>query len=340
MSLRPIFNFVTDTKDQFKKLPFQQKFFVFLASFIVMIVTYKILNHYETQMLMDGLPSTICYNRPRAGREEFPDKNRKFTEIHDIFNNNQIKSFTSIENELIPIVHSWVEPHYEKKYKNGGEDAIFISSDKLVFGVADGVGGWNDEGVDPSIYSRKVVDGMERAFNEGYRDPVNIMCIAEENGKNILGSSTITVISFDKKEKVMYSGNLGDSGFMVVRRGFLIFASPEIQHEFNFPFQIGAYGDGLDATQIEKIKLIDDDIIVMGSDGLFDNLFKLDIIDLLLDDEYPGNKAEYIALTAEYVSRNAIQLQRDTPYAKRAREAGLEYEGGKPDDISVIVIYV
>lgn len=42
-------------------------------------------------------------------------------------------------------------PHPEKAHR-GGEDAYFNSSHMLV--VADGVGGWNNQGVDPSKYSR------------------------------------------------------------------------------------------------------------------------------------------------------------------------------------------
>ncbi|KAJ2845863.1 Protein phosphatase 2C 7, partial [Coemansia erecta] len=39
---------------------------------------------------------------------------------------------------------------------NGGEDSLFHTRNKqnLTFGVADGVGGWNESGVDPSIFSR------------------------------------------------------------------------------------------------------------------------------------------------------------------------------------------
>jgi len=37
----------------------------------------------------------------------------------------------------------------------GGEDAFFVS-DTLwgAIGVADGVGGWNEDGVDPALFSR------------------------------------------------------------------------------------------------------------------------------------------------------------------------------------------
>lgn len=45
----------------------------------------------------------------------------------------------------------WLQPHYEKKHK-GGEDAASMSQNVLA--VADGVGGWISQGVDPAVYSR------------------------------------------------------------------------------------------------------------------------------------------------------------------------------------------
>ena len=44
-------------------------------------------------------------------------------------------------------------PHHKKIYK-GGEDA-WISTDQIV-AVADGVGGWNNKGVDPGLFSREL----------------------------------------------------------------------------------------------------------------------------------------------------------------------------------------
>ena len=46
-------------------------------------------------------------------------------------------------------------PHPEKAEK-GGEDAGYASLSYLA--VADGVGGWADSGVDPGLYSKKLID--------------------------------------------------------------------------------------------------------------------------------------------------------------------------------------
>ena len=44
-------------------------------------------------------------------------------------------------------------PHPEKAYKNG-EDAYYVRENLLC--VADGVGGWATQGIDPAKFSRKL----------------------------------------------------------------------------------------------------------------------------------------------------------------------------------------
>lgn len=53
-----------------------------------------------------------------------------------------------------------VIPHPSKADK-GGEDAFFTHP--FAIGVSDGVGGWNDAGIDPSLYSRALVAGSLKA---------------------------------------------------------------------------------------------------------------------------------------------------------------------------------
>lgn len=42
----------------------------------------------------------------------------------------------------------------------------------------------------------------------------------------------------DRIQKTLHAANLGDSGFMVVRKGKIILRSEEQQHFFNSPFQL------------------------------------------------------------------------------------------------------
>lgn len=51
-------------------------------------------------------------------------------------------------------------PHPEKAHK-GGEDAVFTEGS--VIGVADGVGGWAAQGVDPGLYSKALMRAAAQA---------------------------------------------------------------------------------------------------------------------------------------------------------------------------------
>jgi serine/threonine protein phosphatase PrpC len=57
-------------------------------------------------------------------------------------------------------------PHPEK-LDTGGEDAYFVSSDNTVLGVADGVGGWRESGIDPGDYSRTLMRNACEFFDTG-----------------------------------------------------------------------------------------------------------------------------------------------------------------------------
>ena len=54
----------------------------------------------------------------------------------------------------------------------------------------------------------------------------------------IPGSCTACLVALDKEEKTLYSANLGDSGFILIRQGEVVHRSAEQQHYFNTPFQL------------------------------------------------------------------------------------------------------
>jgi len=45
-------------------------------------------------------------------------------------------------------------------------------------------------------------------------------------------------VVMDRNKQTLHTANLGDSGFMVVRRGQVVHRSTEQQHFFNTPFQL------------------------------------------------------------------------------------------------------
>ena len=64
-------------------------------------------------------------------------------------------------------------PHPEKAYK-GGEDAS--TTEELMISVADGVGGWASQGVDPAKNSNELMRNVNQSYNQ-HKDwtPKNIL---------------------------------------------------------------------------------------------------------------------------------------------------------------------
>ena len=57
-----------------------------------------------------------------------------------------------------------------------------------------------------------------------------------------------------------------------------MFRSKEQQHSFNFPFQCGTNGDHPSTANDDEHKFEENDLMIVGSDGLYDNLYDEDIM--------------------------------------------------------------
>ena len=174
-------------------------------------------------------------------------------------------------------------PHPKKAHR-GGEDAFFYTNPSIsAIGVADGVGGWESSGVNPKFFADDLMEFTMNAIEENPSiTPVEAL---EKAYKKIrqTGSCTATV-GIKDKQGVFHIANLGDSGFMIIRDGEMVFKTDEQQHGFNFPYQLGMvegrdgkyYTHGDDRpkdAELYSFQLNEGDIIIAGSDGLFDNLW-------------------------------------------------------------------
>ena len=124
-----------------------------------------------------------------------------------------------------------------------------------------------------------------------------------------------------------------------------VFRSKEQTYEFDFPYQCGQNCDLPYDAQDNKHQIEHNDIIVMGTDGVFDNLFDSQISDVCIRPHLkfdgnllnPQNASQCVSSLAEALSYNQSYV---SPYTQGAIDHGLKKEdnlGGKPDDITVIV---
>ncbi|XP_072443606.1 protein phosphatase PTC7 homolog isoform X1 [Chiloscyllium punctatum] len=241
-----------------------------------------------------------------------------------------------------------------------GDDACFIARHRSadVLGVADGVGGWRDYGVDPSQFSGTLMRTCERLVREGRfvpTNPVGILtasyCELLQNKVPLLGSSTACLVVLDRSNHQLHTANLGDSGFLVVRGGEVVHRSDEQQHYFNTPFQLSiappeaegvVLNDSPDAADSTSIDVQLGDIILTATDGLFDNMPDYMILQELK--KLKKTNYESIQQTAKSIAEQAHELAYDpnymSPFAQFACDNGLNVRGGKPDDITVLLSIV
>ncbi|BGP36502.1 hypothetical protein JCM10449v2_000403 [Rhodotorula kratochvilovae] len=262
-----------------------------------------------------------------------------------------------------------------------GEDSYFLRSDSL--GVADGVGGWSGHaGANSARWARKfmhhcsselaryenVDDDMFLQYYEV--DPVDVMqrayekTLSECKEEGTIGSSTALLAVLRNDE--LRLANLGDCSCCVIRGDEYIFRTEEQQHRFNYPFQAGTNAKDVPVRDAQKfaVKVQRDDIVILASDGLVDNVFSDDLLEEVLrfvgSHPTPPPSSTSSAASGKpgaprytlrrfspqavsealcFRAKSVYEDQRAvaSPFQQRAMEEGIHYAGGKPDDISCLV---
>lgn len=240
------------------------------------------------------------------------------------------------------IKHSLI-PHPEKESK-GGEDAFFILEN--AFGVFDGVGGCRLEGIDPARYAKRLAE-LTAAFvkSRGVGAIHQALKYAVRKNKE-QGTSTACVASLDRGH--LQGVNVGDSGLIVIRDSSVVFETGTQQHEFNRPYQLGfCRGDSVNNGEFFSLKLQDGDVIVAATDGLWDNVHRSDIVRTVVwaferfSSALESTQVKRACkLLAETASLNSLQTSGDSPFSQSAHSVGRLFEGGKVDDITVLVAKV
>lgn len=242
-----------------------------------------------------------------------------------------------------------------KGYGHGGEDAYFYASNKngiFAIGVADGVYEWRNMGIDPGNWSRKLMQAARFSVEAGTTDVLRVLqaAVRSLHSDGVQGSSTACIILIDTIQGRLAAANLGDSGFILLgrraesrstdggRRSLRIrYRSPQQEHSFGHPYQVGhhASSDSPEDAMLSTILVHPGDIIVAGSDGLFDNLSDDEIVEIVTKGEATSGIARDLAFAAFEAS---LDRQKTSPYSLSASEAfDMVFNGGKSDDITVVV---
>jgi protein phosphatase PTC7 len=254
---------------------------------------------------------------------------------------------------------------HPEKAASGGEDCVRTVPSLGIVVLADGVGGWAAEGIDPAGYARTLVrqasDGAAESTNiaGGARAPAQASLLVDalrgaHIATDVAGSATACLLRVSCDGSAACA-NVGDCGFLLLRDGRPVLASQQQQHKFNLPFQLGypALVPGTDFAEDARLcefQVLPGDTIVVASDGLWDNLEHGAIADIVAESGSPERAAEALVRTAAKLAGDASY---DSPFSQAARAAGavrttpLQWlrgdktvSGGKPDDTTVAIVRV
>jgi len=135
---------------------------------------------------------------------------------------------------------------------------------------------------------------------------------------------------------------VGDSGLIAIRPSQgIYFKTPDQQHYFNCPFQLGStYEDKVKDGIAGEIPVHSGDYLILATDGLLDNLHDIELEQIVKDLDKEKSEREVLKAIADTLARRAQALAIDekywSPFAMNASKYGYSTLGGKLDDITLI----
>lgn len=227
--------------------------------------------------------------------------------------------------------------------------------------MADGVGGWAEDGVDPAEYANAFVVGMAKAAAEssaaaealsGGAEARGILHTAHGASMAVPGAATAVVALVRGRE--LHVANLGDSGLRLIRGGQVVAATKQQQHYWDCPFQFGSASSDLASdAEVLSLPLEVGDVVILASDGVYDNVFDGELEQIAagaLGDDKERARAIADGVTA-LARRHSEDTERDSPYSLGAIQSGIEPSwfdkllgkrivGGKLDDTTACVAVI
>ncbi|XVF68446.1 hypothetical protein PTKIN_Ptkin11bG0003700 [Pterospermum kingtungense] len=229
----------------------------------------------------------------------------------------------SVRPELSFAIGTHLIPH-PNKVERGGEDAFFVSNfNGGVIAVADGVSGWAEQNVDPSLFSKELMANASSLVGDAEVNYNPQILIGKAHAATSSKGSATAIVAMLERNGTLKVASVGDCGLRVIRKGQIIFSTSPQEHFFDCPYQLSSElisQTYLDAV-VSSVELGEGDTIVMGSDGLFDNVFDREIVSTLA---IHADVVEAAKALANLASNHSMDSRFDSPYSLEARSKGLD----------------
>lgn len=200
----------------------------------------------------------------------------------------------------------------KQRRARSGQDAFFFSqvgtTEATAFGVADGVGGWVESGLDPADFSHGLCEYMAcfaRAWPHGSNTtllhPKDLLQVAYDQvteDDSIEGGGSTACLAVAEPDGNVEVANLGDSGFMHLGLNAVRHFTQPQTHAFNTPYQLSktpqrmlvqmaifggpaSLSDMPKESSVTHHRVRHGDVLVFATDGVWDNLSPQDALGIV-----------------------------------------------------------
>lgn len=255
--------------------------------------------------------------------------------------------------------------------KTESEDSCFTT--EYCIGLADGVGGWAEYGISSAAFSHELMDECCKISQEQTVDPITLLSQAYSKIQSF-GSSTAVICTSEAGQLSIC--NLGDSGFMHMKflagKPFIVQRSQPQQHDFNIPYQLSKIPTEeymmkraeQDERMLECANTLKEcsfcqdapesadyfqlanassgDLLILASDGVFDNLFDTEILEVVTKMYQKANTINVTKLARKITTiaynKSKMVSEVESPFNEKLEQhSHIICDGGKEDDISVVI---
>mmetsp|Transcript_7964 Transcript_7964/g.16687 ORF Transcript_7964/g.16687 Transcript_7964/m.16687 type:complete len:403 (-) Transcript_7964:119-1327(-) len=265
------------------------------------------------------------------------------------------------------------------KARKGQSDADATLQAPMILGVADGVSQIEEFGIDASELPNELLKyceelGMTQLVpgrsESSYRGPIPLVREAFESTES-LGSTTLVLAVLDNSTRIhgklhpmIAVISIGDCELLLLRRlhgrnsqlqAVFHTEMQRIDYNVQTPLQLARVDGRIDEDFDESIALeviekgsavhcvsaYEGDILVLGSDGVFDNLFLDEIVEICNEILQPSKTGAFAPMLPSMLSQVAQRIVKES-HGKSDAKGGQFVDtpigkGGKVDDTSVVV---
>lgn len=240
--------------------------------------------------------------------------------------------------------------HPQSTYNQKKSDYASFYDDFIC--LTDGAIGWKDFN-NSYDFAKSLNENLKSVFfsnKSKYINDIELLLIDTLENIKELGEACCLLLILDPKHSFVNAYQIGDCNFLILRKNDGERKKLDVIHNYQEVTKMFNKSNSLKINlsknkgKLTKYPLQLNDVIISGTDGLFDNMYNEEIVKCVKPFLEISENIADLELVAEIIGTRAFNNSQNqsyfSPFAKNAKDYFFDYLGGKLDDISIIVTQI